>query len=269
MKGYIKLYRKFFSHWLWDEERVYNRPEAFLDLLQLAVFAPTKRVVQAKLISLEVGELVASERFLEVRWKWSRTKVRRFLNVLKSDQMLSQRKDQGETVLILLNYKEFHECRTLEKTSNDTTEEPEANQRRTGGEPNNKKDKKVKELEEEKKAPKSPKGDLSAAALISQIPKTFSQDRWQSAVDWAEDKQARGQKRHRFQSVRAWHACLKRMALYPPEVLAEAVQCAIASTWQGWEQESVKEKLNHGKLTKGTFRGQSEASKESSEIRKL
>jgi hypothetical protein len=156
MRGYIMLQRKFFSHWLWEEERAYNRPEAFLDLLQLAAFAPTKRVVQGKLVSLNVGELVASERFLEIRWKWSRTKVRQFLEILEKDQMLDRRKDQRETVLILCNYKDYQTAaeakKTTDQTNDNTTdqtkEEPSGNHQRTIGEPNKKKDKKREEGKE-------------------------------------------------------------------------------------------------------------------------
>ena len=186
MKGHLKVYRKFFTHWLWEENRVYNRPEAFLDLLQLAAFAPTKRVVQGKLVSLEVGELVASERFLELRWKWSRTKVRSFLGILESDQMLDRRKDQGETVLILSNYKDFHECRTEEKTTSNTAKktpkEPEESHKGTGGEPNKKKDKNLEELEERKKTPKPPRGIMSAVQKAENIYQAYPRKQGKQAA---------------------------------------------------------------------------------------
>lgn len=146
--GYVKLHRPFFSHWLWEEVRALSKAEAFLDLLQLAAFAPTKRVIQGKLVSLSVGELVASERFLELRWKWSRTKVRQFLVLLESDRMLDRRKDQGETVLKLSNYGKYagadHEKKTTDQTSNQTTGEPGKDQQPDHAETKYKKDKKDK-----------------------------------------------------------------------------------------------------------------------------
>lgn len=101
--GYLKIYRRLFKHWLWnsDKDRPRTRIEAFLDLSQLAAFVPTKRLVNGKLIELEPGEIVASERFLSERWKWSRTKLRAFFDMLIKDQLIERRKDQGETVLIL------------------------------------------------------------------------------------------------------------------------------------------------------------------------
>ncbi len=180
MNGYLRLYRSFYRHWLWDQERVYNQPEAFLDLLQFAAFAPTKRVVQGKLISLEIGELVASERFLESRWKWSRTKVRQFLDILEKDQMLDRRKDQGETVLILCNYKEFQAAPSQEKTSKQTskqtTEEPAGNQQRTSGEPNNKKDKNVKSEESAKPPARSRPAPSAFDAFLDAHPTEAAND---------------------------------------------------------------------------------------------
>ena len=176
------LRRKFFGHWLWDQERVYNQPESFLDLLQLAAFAPTKRVVQGKLISLNVGELVASERFLEIRWKWSRTKVRHFLELLESDSMLSQRKDQGQTVWKLCNYNKYMASgqigKTTEDTSDQTTGEPQGNQQGTSGEPNKKKDKKVEseETHEEHSRSLSPPPATGQSAFAERLPTESAQD---------------------------------------------------------------------------------------------
>jgi hypothetical protein len=138
--GFFKLKRSFFSHWLWDEDRVYNRGEAFLDLLQLAAFAPTKRIVKDQLIEVPIGGVIASERFLSVRWKWSRNKVRHFLNLLKEDKMLDHRKDQGQTVLILCNYERHAAC----QTTKGPLKGPDEDQPRTSEGPNKKKVENVK-----------------------------------------------------------------------------------------------------------------------------
>ena len=92
--------------------------------------------------------------------------------------------------------------------------------------------------------PKSPRGScLSAEELISKIPSDWLPQYRGPAEEWARDKQARGLKRQRIQSLNSWEKCLKRMALYPANVLSEAIDQAIASGWQGWEQDSVKDKM--------------------------
>lgn len=115
MNGYFQVQRRFFSHWLWKDDRVFSRAEAFLDLLQLAAFTHSKKVVGSDLIKLAPGEIVASERFLAGRWKWSTTKVRAYLTLLEADGMVTKEKKQGTTVLNLLNYDKYRSGGSAEK----------------------------------------------------------------------------------------------------------------------------------------------------------
>lgn len=148
VNGFFKIQRKFFSHWLWEEDRSFSRAEAWLDMLQMAAFKETKRLVNGKMISIPIGGIAASERFLGTRWKWSRSKVRAFLLCLVSDQMLDQQKDHGETVLILCNYERYAFSVDDEKTTN----EPYEDQMETSEEPNKKKDNKKRNNKAEPQA---------------------------------------------------------------------------------------------------------------------
>jgi hypothetical protein len=84
----------------------------------------------------------------------------------------------------------------------------------------------------------------SAQQLIDAIPSDFPETHRDSAIAWAEDKQSRAVAKHRFQSLNAWLTGLKRMAKYHAHDLADAVEQAIASGWQGWEHESTRATLN-------------------------
>lgn len=131
-RGFFKLHRRIFTHWLWKEPRSMSKFEAFMDLLQLAAFEPTKRLVSGKFISVPIGGVVASERFLSERWKWSRTKIRNFLRVLQEDDMIELRKDQQETIVCLLNYESYNTTQTAKEPPT----EPVGDRRETGGRPN-------------------------------------------------------------------------------------------------------------------------------------
>lgn len=158
-RGYIKLHRRFFEHALWEERRNYSRAEAFLDMIQTASFKASKRIIQGKLIHLDAGELVASERYLSERWGWSRTKVRKFIELLKGDGMLDQRKDQSETVLILVKYKDYAAKDGMEKTGEDTDERPDEDQPETDERPEkDQPETEVEEGEEGKEGEKGKKG---------------------------------------------------------------------------------------------------------------
>ena len=150
-EGYFKWYRKGFENALWQEKRSLSRFEAWFDLVgNLAAYKPYEKIVKGRSIHLHLGELVASERFLETRWNWSRTKVRNFISLLEKNHSLTKRKDQGETVLTLCNYVSYNNYTTTEDTEEDTTDqtkrEPVTNQREE--------DKEIKEYKKLKPCPK-------------------------------------------------------------------------------------------------------------------
>ncbi|WP_338285203.1 hypothetical protein [Luteolibacter sp. LG18] len=132
--GFFKLQRRFFTHWLWKEERVMSRAEAFLDLLQLACFMPTKQIVSGCVLDVPRGGMVASERYLCARWEWSRTKLRQYLDVLLAERMIEMKKDQGNTILILCNYGHWN--------SQPEEKKPLEDHSKTSGRPNHKKEEK-------------------------------------------------------------------------------------------------------------------------------
>jgi hypothetical protein len=151
MKGFLPLQREFFDHWLWAEEaRSFSKAEAFLDLLQSAAYRPHKKLVGAELIELQPGEVCGAERYLAGRWKWSSTKVRRFLNLLESERMVIRRKKQGVTVITIsdwVNYEgEGNPKKAPEKHSKSTSKAP--GKRIEEGE----------ELEQGKESPFAPSG---------------------------------------------------------------------------------------------------------------
>jgi hypothetical protein len=127
--GYLMLGRGFFSHWLWLESRSFSKADAFLDLLQIAAFTPTSRMIQGKLIRLDEGELVASLRYLAARWTWSKDKVSAFLILLETEDMISRESRQGETVIILCNYKDYNGKRDSNQDSKKTQSKTAARQR--------------------------------------------------------------------------------------------------------------------------------------------
>lgn len=103
-EGYIPLARRSFNNFLWREERSLSKFEAWLDLLQLAAFAPTKRIIRGHVIEIGRGEMIASLRYLSQRWDWKKDKVASFLGLLTSESMIRRQSRHGQSVLILCNY---------------------------------------------------------------------------------------------------------------------------------------------------------------------
>ncbi|QNS40154.1 hypothetical protein H0S70_07000 [Chryseobacterium manosquense] len=105
-KGFIKLGRGFFDNPFWKENREYSKAEAWIDLIQSARFESTPEKVFTKMnfITINRGELRASQRFLAQRWGWSVGKVNRFINVLEMERMVERRVEHQETIVKLCNY---------------------------------------------------------------------------------------------------------------------------------------------------------------------
>lgn len=123
-KGYIMLSRRFFANPLWVEPREYSRAEAWLDLIQAAGIEERVIILDGRAIESRRGELAASRRFLENRWRWSAGKVTRFLDMLKSQGMIETRKEHGQTVIRLCNYDTYNPLVTDRHTGGKTSDEP-------------------------------------------------------------------------------------------------------------------------------------------------
>lgn len=123
--GFLRLSRRFFKHFLWAEGRTYSKAEAWLDMIAQCAYEPQKRLVAGELMSVPRGGVIASERYLSNRWKWSRNKVRAFLDLLASEGMiLIPQKDHRSTAVLLCNFDKFNPQKDRRQDRKRTTEGP-------------------------------------------------------------------------------------------------------------------------------------------------
>ena len=99
-RGWIKLWRKLADDPLWTSEP-FTKGQAWVDLLLLAQGVNNTRNGE-KSCEFKAGTVYLSILQLSKRWKWSRAKVRRFLDGLANDTMVSTTSDttNGTTVTI-------------------------------------------------------------------------------------------------------------------------------------------------------------------------
>lgn len=88
-RGYIRLWRCIQNNHLW-EDTPFDRARAWIDLVMLANH--TAGFMRKRGIKFEIkrGQVGWSERDLAERWKWSRGKVKRFLDELEEDEQINQ-----------------------------------------------------------------------------------------------------------------------------------------------------------------------------------
>ncbi|AUS00552.1 hypothetical protein NVP1276O_59 [Vibrio phage 1.276.O._10N.286.54.E4] len=106
MAGWISLHRSITKHWLWDAEE-FSKGQAWVDLLLNANHKPATVMIKGKVYKLERGQQCRSMLTLAKQWKWSRGKVKRFIDALKSDSMLDIKTDTYTSVITICNYSDF------------------------------------------------------------------------------------------------------------------------------------------------------------------
>ena len=79
-KGFIKLDRSIFEHWIFQDAEKFK---AFVDLVQLARWKDEKLLVGNDLVTIPRGSYYTSELKLASRWGWGRDKIRNFLTLLE------------------------------------------------------------------------------------------------------------------------------------------------------------------------------------------
>ncbi|MBV1817313.1 conserved phage C-terminal domain-containing protein [Bacteroidales bacterium MSK.15.36] len=136
-KGWIKLHRSIQEHWLFQEKRTFSKFEAWVDMIMMANHKDNKFLLGNELIEVKRGSFITSELKLMDRWNWSKTKVRNFLNLLESENMIIKVPDSKKTTIKIVKYELYQSDETIGKPEKDqqkTIEEPEKNHEGTSKE---------------------------------------------------------------------------------------------------------------------------------------
>lgn len=107
-RGVFAIDRGLLSHDRFAPEPFTER-EAWIWMIGEAAFKPYSKRVGVIRVELRRGQLAHSLRFMAERWKWSETRVRRFLAKLKgsppaSDALIDAATDAGLTVVTICKY---------------------------------------------------------------------------------------------------------------------------------------------------------------------
>lgn len=150
--GWIKLARKMQGHWLW-QDKPFSKGQAWVDLLFMANHQDKKIMFNGVCTSVKRGSKITSIRKLSEAWGWSKDKIRRFLDTLEADGMLTQKRDTNRTVLTIVNYGVYQSASVANGTA--TGHEQDVNGTETGTNKN------VRTKERKNIPPISPTGDCA------------------------------------------------------------------------------------------------------------
>ena len=128
--GWISIHRKIQDNLIWND-KPFNRGAAWIDLIMLANHENKKIIFNGSMVEIKRGEKITSLRKLSERWGWSRGKTKKFLNLLKDENMIEFKTDHQKTTYKIVNYNVYQnedlDKRATEKPLNDqqkATEKP-------------------------------------------------------------------------------------------------------------------------------------------------
>ncbi|MFC1540938.1 conserved phage C-terminal domain-containing protein [Candidatus Latescibacterota bacterium] len=112
-RGFIRLWRKIEENELWTEKREFSKFEAWLDLLLQARYTekPQKTLLGTKIIYCKKGECLKSIETWAMRWGWHRSKVQRFLILLKELNMIRTQNELKTIRISIVNYETYNNVR--------------------------------------------------------------------------------------------------------------------------------------------------------------
>jgi hypothetical protein len=116
MSGWIKIHRSITEHWLYTEKRTFSKFEAWNDILLTVNYAESKCLIKGKLYTIKRGQSILSLDSWGKRWGWDKSKVRRFMELLKADGMIELVCDNITTQLTVCKYEIYQDERNAKET---------------------------------------------------------------------------------------------------------------------------------------------------------
>jgi len=108
-QGWVKIHRKIKTGWIWSSPEPYDFRSAWIDLILSANHEENNVYIDGQLVKVERGSFITSQAKLAQRWKWDRKKVKRFLDLLEQDGMVSVISTTRRTAITIENYSKYQD----------------------------------------------------------------------------------------------------------------------------------------------------------------
>lgn len=223
-QGYVSIYRSIFSHWLAPKGRAYTELEAWIYLICKVNFQDRRIRLGAELIDVAKGSTVTSVRELSIIFGWSNTKVKRFLDMLFHDGMLTYESDTRKTSITIVNYGNYQGIVLQQTTEKRHESGTETNQKRNGN-----------ETETKRKRTNNNSNNSNNYNNSNKIIMPWSSDQFLNIWNiWKEYKMK--QFKFKYKTELSEQAALKQLSEISEgnEIVAiKLIENAIAKSWQG------------------------------------
>ena len=116
MEGWISLHRKILENPILNRSRIYSNFEAWIWLLLKANHKDNKFVLGSEVLEVKKGQMITSQKKLCKQFRWGSTKLRTFLKLLQSDQMIELKPSSKATHITVCNYDTYQDYQTANKS---------------------------------------------------------------------------------------------------------------------------------------------------------
>lgn len=114
MSGWIKIHRSIIENPLWTD-KPFSRGQAWIDILLRANYDDKEIMLGGNIKKVNRGSFITSELKLMDRWGWSKKKVRAFLSLLESENMIERYATQKGTTINVVNYSVYQDLGTVQE----------------------------------------------------------------------------------------------------------------------------------------------------------
>lgn len=115
--SWIRLHRKIMDDPLYFAEP-FSKMQAWIDLLLLANFADRVTFIRGNRVTIKRGQVAYSREWFSGRWRWSRGKIDRFLDMLERENMIGRQKSAVITCISILNYDAYQDNGSTDRSVN-------------------------------------------------------------------------------------------------------------------------------------------------------
>jgi len=127
--GWISIHRSIQDHWIYPN-REFTKLEAWIDMLLEVNHREKKVLIGSTVIKVKRGESIKSLDTWGKRWKWNKSKVRRFFELLKKDEMIVSINEKITTRIIVCNYNKLQPQVKRKRNTSETQTTPNNNEKK-------------------------------------------------------------------------------------------------------------------------------------------
>ena len=120
MNGWIKIHRKILDNSIWNLREPYDKRSAWIYLLLKASHEDMAVEFKGETVNLKSGTLIDTYRHFSDTWMWPLAKVQRYIEKLKTIQMINAERYKGGTLISIVNWEFYQDLVDATDTPTDT-----------------------------------------------------------------------------------------------------------------------------------------------------